>query len=387
MLDHKTALYAGKGLNWDNAIQDQAMTIPSRYFFDPAIFEREKTGIFYPSWNFVCHKSEIASPGDFVKFDMLDQSVLVVRAEDGAVHAMHNVCRHRGTQLVQDRRGTLHRMITCPYHAWSYNLNGSLRHAPRCEGLAGFKPADWGLVPVKLEEFAGFYFITFDPAATPLADDLAGALESMTPHFPDLDDLVFCEEVEMIVDANWKVIVDNAIEGYHFKLSGPHHKELAALIDFDRYALTPHGKWWDFKGPGLPVDKAFGYPVKGEKYQTDWFYNIQFWPTTTIYAFPYADAIGTFNQIPLGPEKTLVRFGHYIPKSRPQSDLSKASIKWFNEKLGPEDIELNLWVQRGVRSFGFDQGRYLIDAERSSNSEHLVHHFHSLVYAALHRHD
>ena len=188
----------------------------------------------------------------------------------------------------------------------------------------------------------------------------------------------------MIVEANWKVIVDNAIEGYHFKLSGPHHKDLAALIDFDKYELNAHGKWWDFKGPPVPTKKAFGEIIQGQTYQTDWFYNIQLWPMTTIYAFPYADAIGTFNEIPIGPEKTLLRFGHYIPKNRAQNKLSKAAIKWFNKKLGPEDIDLNLYVQKGLHSSGFDQGRYMIDPERSSNSEHLLHHFHSLVFKALH---
>jgi len=307
-----------------------------------------------------------------------------VRGEDNEVRALHNVCRHRGTQLVQARRGTLNGMITCPYHAWSYKLDGALRHAPRCEELAEFDKSEYGMVPVRAECFAGFYFINFDPGAGVLADDLSGAEDAMRPYFPDLDDLRFVEEVDMIVDANWKVIIDNAIEGYHFKLSGPHHKDLAALIDFDGYDMQAHGKWWDFKGPPRKVDSAFGHPVAGEKYQTDWFYNILLWPTTTIYAFPYADAIGTFNQIPLGPEKTLLRYGHYVPRSRPQSALSAAAIAWFNEKLGPEDIDLNLWVQAGLHSDGFDQGRYMIDAERSSNSEHLVHHFHRLVYAALH---
>ena len=104
---------------------------------------------------------------------------------------------------------------------------------------------------------------------------------------------------------------------------------------------------------------------------------------TTIYAFPYADVIGTFNQIPMGPEKTLLRFGHYQPKSRPQSALSEAVMDWFNNKLGPEDIDLNVAVQQGLRSFGFDQGRYVIDAERGPNSEHLLHHFHQLVRQAM----
>ena len=112
-------------------------------------------------------------------------------------------------------------------------------------------------------------------------------------------------------------------------------------------------------------------------------YNIQIWPYDHYLTFPYADAIGTFNEIPIGPEKTLLRFGHYIPKNRAQNKLDQAAIKWFNEKLGPEDIDLNLYVQR-IRSLGFDQGRYMIDADRSSNSEHLTTPLSFLSFEALH---
>ena len=375
---------ARKVLEWDYKNPDTSLTLPSRYFFDPKIFEKEIDTIFYPSWHFVCHESEISNSGDFVKFDILTESVLVIRGKDGSVNAVHNVCKHRGTQLIQDRRGNVKDMITCPYHAWSYYLDGKLRHAPRSENMKDFSKADWGLKKVHIEKFAGFYFINLDSDASSLSEDLIGAYETMCPYFPDLSEIKFIEEVDMIVEANWKVIVDNAIEGYHFKLSGPHHKDLAALIDFDKYELNAHGKWWDFKGPPVPTKKAFGEIIEGQTYQTDWFYNIQLWPMTTIYAFPYADAIGTFNEIPIGPEKTLLRFGHYIPNNRAQNNLSKAAIKWFNEKLGPEDIDLNLYVQKGLHSSGFDQGRYMIDPERSSNSEHLLHHFHSLVFKALH---
>jgi len=372
-----------KHTDWQSGDPEVARTLPSRFFYDPDIFEREAETIFHSSWHCVCHRSEIENPGDFVKFDLLDQSVLVIQGNDGQAHALHNVCQHRGTRLIEERRGRIKRMIICPYHAWSYKFDGKLRNAPRTECLKGFEPSDYALKPVRIEELGGFYFINMDPDARPLAEEMDGALDEMRPFFPDLDDIAFVEEREFVVDANWKVIIDNAIEGYHFKLSGPVHGELAALIDFDRYRLTAHGKWWDFKGPPKGVQTAFGHPVAGEKYQTDWFYNIQLWPMTIIYAFPYADVIGTFTQIPLGPEKTLLRCGHYCPTSRPQSALSRAAMDWFNEKLGPEDIGLNLMLQKGVRSFGFDQGRYVIDAERGANSEHLLHHFHTLVYEAL----
>ena len=377
-------MHTEKTLDWDSEGRpEMAQTLPSRYYYDADIFRRETEEIFYKGWHCVCHDSEIPKTGDFVKYDMMGQSVLLIRGEDGQVRAMHNVCQHRGTQLIEARRGNIRRTIVCPYHAWAYKLDGSLRAAPRSECLEGFDGSKYGLKQVRVEIYGGFWYITFDANAAPVEQEFAGALEAMRPHMPDLDNVEFVEEVEYEVDANWKVISDNAIEGYHFKLSGPVHKELASLIDFDGYTLTANGNWWDFKGPPIKVDTAFGHPVEGQSYQTDWFYNIQLWPLTTIYVFPYADVIGTFNSIPIGPEKTLLRFGHYAPKGREQGELSKASIKWFNEQLGPEDIWLNLLVQRGLHSFGFDQGRYLIDAERGPNSEHLLHHYHKLIFDAI----
>lgn len=369
--------------DWHPGDPERSETLPSRYYFDLDIYAAEQARIVYPSWHCVCHDTEIAEAGDFVKFDIMDQSVLVVRDDDGAVHGYHNACQHRGTRLIQERRGKIRRMIVCPYHAWGYRLDGQLRNAPRTANLDGFDPAEVRLTPVRVENLGGFWFINMDMDAAPLAETFDGALAAMAPYFPDLEDIAFVAEVEYTVDANWKVIIDNEIEGYHFQLSGPVHKQLAQLIDFSGYDMTAHGTWWDFKGPPVKVDEAFGHRIKGEKFQTDWFYNIGLWPMTTFYTFPYTDLIGTFNKIPMGPEKTLLRFGHYAPKSRKPGALSEAAMAWFNEKLGPEDIDLNHWVQQGLHSYGFDKGRYVIDADRSANSEHLVHHFHTLVHAAL----
>lgn len=376
-------MFDNKVTDWDPGNRETALTLPSKYYYDQEIFDREAQTIFYPSWHCVCHVSEIPNKGDFVVLDLLDQSVVVMRGDEGAIHAYHNVCQHRGTRLLDARRGNVRKLIVCPYHGWGYGHDGCLLNAPRTQKLEGFDKANYGLKRVCVEEYASFVYVNMDPDARPFADQMRGAEETMREYFPDLDDVELVNETDYVVDANWKVIIDNAIEGYHFQLSGPVHRDLAALIDFDGYQMIERGLWWDFKGPPIEAETAFGHPVAGETYQTNWFYNIQLWPMTTIYAFPYADVIGTFNQLPLGPEKTLLRFGHYCPKGRPQSDLSNAVVDWFNNELGPEDIDLNLALQRGVRSFGFDQGRYMIDAERSANSEHLLHHFHTLIYRAL----
>jgi choline monooxygenase len=275
--------------------------------------------------------------------------------------------------------------LRCGYHSWCYGKDGALRSAPRTERLPDFDRKDFGLKPVRVECLGRFVFVNLDPDAAPLADLAPGAEAEMRRFLPDLDGMKLISEVDVIVPANWKIIMDNSIEGYHFGLSGPVHKDLAALIDFKRYRLEAHDKWWTYVGPPKAgVTSAYGESLAGAARQTDWFFNIGIWPNTTFYCFPYADLCGTFVMIPLEPEKSLLRFGYYGP-DRPMPAVTKACIKWMNDELGPEDILLNVTNQRGLRSFGYNQGRYLIDPERGNESEHLVHHFHSLVHRAIHQ--
>jgi choline monooxygenase len=374
----------GKTLDWEAAADpERALTLPARYFYDPAVFGAERQRVFYPAWHCAAHGNELAEPGSFVTLDVFDQSVVVLRGDDGALRAFHNVCQHRGNRLLEERRGRLGAVLRCGYHSWCYGLDGALKSAPRTERLAGFDRAAYGLKPVRAEVLGGFVFVNLDPDAEPLAAIAPGAEAEMRRFLPDLDRMRLIEEVDVIVPANWKVIMDNSIEGYHFGLSGPVHKHLAGLIDFKRYQLQPRDTWWTYIGPPKPgASEAYGQPLAGATWQTDWFFNIGIWPNTTFYCFPFADICGTFIMIPLEPEKSLLRFGYYGP-DRPMPEVTKACIKWMNEELGPEDIRLNITQQKGLRSFGYDQGRYLIDPERSNESEHLVHHFHELVYRAV----
>lgn len=371
-------------LTWDYSDPANGETLPAPFFHDPDIFDEERQKIFLRCWHLVGHVNEFAEPGSFVVQHVLEQSVIVMSAQDGTISAVHNACRHRGNRLLNERRGKLGAVLRCPYHSWCYNLDGTLRAAPRTESLANFDRSDWGLQPVRMEILAGWVFVTLDEDAPGLADLTDGAEAEMRRFLPDLDAVELVEETDVVVDANWKVIQENSIEGYHFDLSGPVHKELAALIDFAGYRLTPHGHWWTYIGP--PVEdaaQAYGVTLDGATWQTDWFFNIGIFPNTTFYSFPYTDMIGTFIMIPTGPETSLLRFGYYAPKGRPVPEVTKAAIRWMNTQLGPEDIELNVSNQKGLHSFGFKAGRYLIDPSRPHESEHLVHHFHKLCYQAL----
>ena len=378
-----TDLAAAKKLSWDIADPAHAHTMPSRFFYDAGVFAAERERIFYKGWHAVGHVNEFSEPGSYLTQDIFDQSVIVIAGRDGEVRAFHNVCQHRGNRLLMDRRGKISTVIRCGYHSWCYDMAGALRNAPRSERLEDFDKSQYGLKPVRLEKLGGFYFVNLDPAAAPLAETAPGAEAEMRRFLPDLDRMQLLDEVDVVVPANWKVIMDNSIEGYHFDLSGPVHKHLASLIDFKQYRLTAHDKWWTYMAPPKAgASAAYGEPLEGAAWQTDWFFNIGIWPNTTFYCFPFTDMVATFIMMPLEPEKSLLRFGYYRPE-RPMPKVTAASIRWMNEELGPEDIQLNVTTQKGLRSFGYDQGRYLVDAERSNESEHLVHHFHSLVYQSL----
>ena len=377
-------LISKKNSSWRHCRLEDARQLPSRYYYDEGLFRQELEKIFYPAWHFACHGSEIREPGDYVKVDVYDQSMIVVRGDDGEVNAFHNACQHRGTRFLGERRGTVKRRITCPYHAWTYTLDGSLRNAPHERDVAGFDKCRYSLKRVRVEEWHGYVFVNMDPDAEPFLDMVRDAEDLIVGRFPDIEEVELVSTKSYDVDANWKIIVENAIEGYHFKTSGGRfHRQLTRLIRYEEYDPSAGGKWWIYQGRSDEVPaEVYGEEIGDAQYQTDWFFNIQIWPHTTLYTFPYADFIGTFNLWPLSPEKTRVGFDYYRP-ARPASKVTEACMKFMTCELGPEDIELNLVQQRGMRSFGYDQGPYMVNAARKSWSEHLLFHFHSLIHEAL----
>jgi phenylpropionate dioxygenase-like ring-hydroxylating dioxygenase large terminal subunit len=368
---------------WSVEDQEAGFTLPARFFYDTQVFEQEKAKIFLKSWHLVTHVNELREPGAFVTHDIFEQSVIVVKGRDGVIRAFHNVCQHRGNRLVGVRRGKT-ALLTCGYHAWTYALDGCLRGASHSQDVPGFDKRAHGLKPVQVAVFAAFVFVNLDPAAAPIEAMAPGAEAEIRRFIPDLDRLTLIQEVDVPVPANWKVIQENSIEGYHFDHSGPAHKELVQLIDFSGYRLRPHGEWWSYIGPPKKdAVEAYGVPLKGATWQTDWFFNFGLWPNATIYAFPYADVVGTFIMNPTGPESSSLRFGYYGVEGRELPEVTKACIRWMNEDLGPEDIRLNVSNQKGLHSMGFERGRYIIGDGFDNRSEHLVRHFHKLCYDAI----
>jgi Rieske 2Fe-2S family protein len=188
----------------------QARTLPGTVYTAPAVLRLEQAGIFASYWLCAGRAADLPAAGDYLLQDVAGNSVLIVRGGDGVIRAFYNVCRHRGSRLLDEPRGHGLARILCPYHAWSYRLDGSVQHAPQMD--ADFRNQDFGLVPVRCELWHGFVFVSLDDAAPPLEE-----------HFADVPDLARFRMAELVrgkrieyeVAANWKLLCENYSECYH----------------------------------------------------------------------------------------------------------------------------------------------------------------------------
>ena len=164
----------------------QSFTLPSGYYTDPAVYELEKEAIFYRTWQFVCHSGEVPNPGDYTTLKVCDQNIFVMRGADEQLRAFYNVCRHRAHELLQGQ-GNVKNVITCPYHAWTYEKDGALRGAPNSSKRPGFDKAQYGLRETRLEEFLGCVFINLDDNAASLNETAGDLAEDIRKRVPFVD--------------------------------------------------------------------------------------------------------------------------------------------------------------------------------------------------------
>jgi choline monooxygenase len=295
----------------------------------------------------------VAEPGEYAACAAGDVPIVVVRERNGDLGALVNVCRHRGSQVAsgRGRRETLQ----CPYHAWTYALDGTLRAAPRSERESAFDPREVSLRPAGVDTWGPFVFVNADAEARPLADVLGG--------LPDLlrtDDLVFRERVEVGVEANWKISIENYLECYHCPVAHPGFSKLVDT-DPDVYALEEHDGVWSQLGRSKDDGGSCQFHLV--------------WPALKINVYPGLANLSIGPVWPVGPERT-AGFLDYFFGSDVSGDEARELIA-FDEQVGREDAALVESVQRGVRSGMIEHGRLLLDSER------LVHGFQKRVFAAI----
>lgn len=347
-------------------------SLPPNWYHDPAVYEAEKQAIYDKSWHCAGHKSEFANPGDFVRIDYCDETILVVRGSDHIVRGFYNVCQHRGHILVNDRRGNFRGRIVCPYHSWVYGLDGQLRRAPMSEKMEGFPKDKLGIQPVRVEEYGHFIWFTTDPDIAPIAEVHEGLDKAINRLIPDVEDAVFFEGSISLETHNWKTQSDNAMDTYHFSLSGPAHKELVASFDSKNFFRENHGTWlaeW-----GEPPKKAAraGYPIHPEEARGDQDgFSICFvFPDIWIIGMPVSRTFFLYRNPPVGPEKTILDSTYYGSGEVMDGERTRMVIDWLNGPLFAEDFAYCDAVHRGQKSKGFKGAHFMVNAQEDAFDEH-----------------
>ncbi len=353
---------------------ERSYTLPAGWYTEPAVFEAERREIFGRSWQFAGHVEQIAQPGDYITVHLLDQNIFIIRGKDGVIRGFHNVCQHRAHELLAGSGNV--KVITCPYHAWSYHLDGGLRTARGSERVAGFDAGDFCLKSVQIEIFNDFLFVNFVPEAVPLEAQAGDLGAEMRAHAPDLGRLTHAHRLTYELEANWKIIVDNFLECYHCPIV---HPAFVELVDMASYRVVTHGIWSSHHaGPGKESNSAYDFSVGDVRIHAVWW----LWPNMCFLRFPGSGNMMVLHILPVAPDRTFETYDFYFLDKAPNAQQREA-IAYIDDVLQPEDIVIVESVQRGLRSRGYDQGRFMAGDPSSGYSEHGVHHFHSLLAAAL----
>ena len=350
-------------------------TIPGAYYYDPKIYAREIRDIFLNSWQYVCHISRLQNPGDYAVRDIGDQSVVVVRDQNGLIKAHHNVCRHRAHRLLEGS-GQSASQIVCPYHNWTYDLSGELKSARHSEEIADFDRAEFCLSAVSVELFCGFVFINLGVDADALGSGLDQLEWEIRELSPNIDNLEFANYREIPLKANWKNSVENYSECYH--CPNQHPGLAKGSLDMASYQITVHDKFQSHASRGVGNDTAYARSHDGDQERE--FGSWLLWPNFVLEVYP-GGYLNVFHHLPDGPEKTIQICEWYFPTAIPTKEQQQ--VIDFVDGVRDEDIPLCETVQKGLHSMGYTQGRFVTNESRSYFSEHGVHHFQKKVLQAL----
>src|SRR3954452_25567083 len=220
-----------------------APALEPNLYLEPEVVRLEQEAIFERTWQLAGHVSDLRETGSYLTTDVVDQPVLVVRDHDGEIRAFRNVCRHRGSRLLSGS-GQCGKAIRCLYHGWTYKLDGRLIGVPEGREIDSLDKSRLGLHQVHAEVFCGLVFVNLDPAAAPLGERLGGLAERLARY--DLPRLERFGRGGDVQPANWKVVVENYIEGYHIPIA---HPSLMRLLDYQRYDVEVHDHWVWFEAP------------------------------------------------------------------------------------------------------------------------------------------
>jgi glycine betaine catabolism A len=354
----------------------EASLLPGRAYHDADVWAFERDEWFYRDWICVGREEDAAARGSYFLAQIVDEPLVVVRGRDGELRAFYNVCRHRGTAVVEDERGTAVR-FQCPYHAWIYDLDGRLARAKHMDDVEGFSHEEFGLVPIRLATWAGFVFVSLADDGPSLEEHLGDWVEHHRAFGREFSRLRRAARLTYEIAANWKIVAENYSECYH--CPGV-HPLLNKLTPYDLGEdFEPSGPWkggWMSLTDGcetMSMDGLrHGRPLiagMDEVAEHRIHYYI-LWPNLIISVHP--DYVLTHQTWPHGPERSTVRCDLYVEADALAAGVDVSGAVEFWDLTNRQDYHVVELQQVGTGSRSFTAGRY-------SNQEASVHAFDIMV--------
>ncbi len=351
--------------------------LAKRYYTDPGIARREGEAIFFKTWQYVCHESDLAEAGDYATAAVLDQGLAVVRQADGTLGAFYNVCAHRAHTLLEGR-GNL-RTIVCPYHAWTYGLDGRLKRAPNSDRVAGFDAASICLTPLRVETLAGFVFVNLDPDAAPMTEVFGPVEEEIAAFAPASRGWSRRHHSTQALACNWKVAVENYSECYHCAVAHPFLND--GVFDMASYRIETRAATHRHSCRGRAADSIrYKLDAAATPNAAD-FASWYLWPNFALEVYP-GGYLDTYHWMPLEAGATLQTIDWFGAPAAPAEQVEEIGDLHLANTVA-EDRALVEAVQRGLGNRGYGCGALMIDRDQTQNSEHAVRHFQMLVLGAL----
>ena len=344
----------------DTTPLELATALPARYYAGEAAHARDLRAVFGRSWQLVARADQVQAAGDHVVDTVGRLPVIVVRGADGALRAFANVCRHRaGPLALCNGKGA--RALHCKYHGWSYSLEGQLRSAPEMQDAKDFDVSTIRLPSLRVAQWQGLVFVCADEATPAFEEVYGGIAERIAPI--DLAALRFARRDHYDLACDWKVYVDNFLEGYHL----PHvHPGLSKVLDYRAYDTELH-PWKSLQHS--PLRDAGGANAYGEGQAFYWFV----YPNVMLNILP--GRLQTNRVLPLGPGRCRVEFDYFYAPG-PDGEALAAADREFSDEVQAEDIAICEAVQRGLDSGSYEAGRLC------PRRESALWHYHQQLRAA-----
>jgi len=347
---------------------EKASTIPAPWYRDVRVHELELAAVFAKSWQVAGRLDQVHENGAFFTTDIAGEPIIVVRGEDAQLRAFYNVCRHHAAAVVPESHGRA-TQFRCPYHGWTYGIDGALKGMVEFDGVCDFDRAQNGLVPVCVDAWENFVFVNLDPQAAPLRKFLGSVLELVAP-LQLTKKLQYFDRRVYTLNCNWKVYVDNYLDGgYHV----PHaHKGLSSVIAYTQYTIE------NFEHACLqssPLSSGSNSAAGVAATRQGRAFYLWLYPNFMINA--YEGVMDTNLVVPLAVDKCAVIFDYYFADISHAADLHNRQSIAVSEKVQDEDMAICDSVQRGLNSRAYVAGRLSV---RREAGEHL---FHRLLHADL----